>query len=553
MNKRLNNVLSKYRFRLKLVLLVMFIISLDLWFLTINRRIYSYPPDPMYYLKMLPIYYWIGLGVLILLSFFIIEMKYNSKILNLLVIIMYSLYLFGTPSVIYLLPRFRDVYGVIQNINFIILRKHAPLTGDITYPGSYPGTLFLWSSVHLVTSISLVNIAKYYPIYQTLFLLISIYIIAYNTLSKKYLAIVAPITASGLYWIQEYHFSPQGAVVLVYSTTLIILILGFYLKNMYQCIVPMLLCVVSLVISHALTILYLLLNIVVMLIYTAKFDKNKNIQLFFLLILLIPILYIGWMIFVGVAFWKILISTALAVWNIILKAQKIQPYYALQRPTLKWILISKIRIYITIFELLLTFLIGVYYLLHIRIKRKDSKVNNHLVLLFLGLFISDLIISFIGIGKEGTVYIGRFLLFLPFPFSIIIVKFIELDSKSKLIRFLKIVVTFYIILLVVLIPLTRYSEDILEFTPESYISLKSFSDYHQLESRVPLLDEIRTLRISSDLRCPIFSTPYFNYFEVAYQSGYRYKIALINNNNLNKIYTTNDYSIYCSLSRNTPS
>lgn len=469
----------------------------------------------------------------------------DSKTINIMLIALYVLYTFGTPSIIYSLPRFHDVYGVIQNINFIVVNKHSPLTGDFTYPGSYPGSLFLWASVHLVSSVPLIDIAKYYPIFLTFLLLLFIFIYCYTVLTKKYLSILGSISVLGLYWVQEYHFSPQSTALLIYSLALYS-ILGIIInKHSYKLLIIFILCSISLIISHALTPLYLLLNILAIVVGAkVVLKKNDIVQKFVLLIFLILITYLSWMFTVGLAFWKTLIFTGLKTWELIfLGNQKIQPYFALQRPTPDWALISMLRIYVTVVEILLALIIGGYFL-YIKLKDNRNDFHTNIVILVFGLFTSNLVISFIGIGRENVLYIGRFLIYLPFSFSIMVVKFIESLPNSKLGYIFRTICIAYIIILVILLPVTRYSQDILEFIPESYISLNTFGNYYQIEPKIPSTYDIKTGYISDNVQYLLFSKPFYNYFTIAYQLGYKYKAMLANNNKLNAIYTTKDYIVY---------
>lgn len=66
-NIRQNNIRHRTEHLLLLLLLVM---SLNVWTLAISdTKVVSFPPDPLYYVKILPLLYWIGLGILLIILF----------------------------------------------------------------------------------------------------------------------------------------------------------------------------------------------------------------------------------------------------------------------------------------------------------------------------------------------------------------------------------------------------------------------------------------------------------------------------------------------------
>lgn len=205
--------------------------SLILWLLSINQiPVFDYAADPFWYVKNLPIFYWMGLVLTLFIAFRYITTKESEKRwFELTLIILFTLYLFGTLCFATENPYFFDIYdhtsevkviGELGNISIPVVTPH------LDTPGSYIFFAIFSSIVGHVFFDAYV--VRYYPIFVMTILSIIVYISARHfSISEK--ALIAPITFLFFAWFLEFHISRQSFSLILFS--ILLLSISAFLKS----------------------------------------------------------------------------------------------------------------------------------------------------------------------------------------------------------------------------------------------------------------------------------------------------------------------------------
>lgn len=233
------------------VLYACFMASLILWLLSINQiPVYDYTPDPFWYVKNLPISYWMGLILTLFIAFWCMNTKDGGKRkFELPLILLFTLYLFGTLCFATSNPYFLDIYshtaevkvvGELGNISTPVATPH------LDTPGSY--IFFAIFSSIVGHDFFDAYVVRYYPIFVITILSIIVYITARHfSISGK--ALIAPITFISFAWFLEFHISRQSFSLILFSI-LFLSISAFFKSRKIQWSLIFIITIASLVICH---------------------------------------------------------------------------------------------------------------------------------------------------------------------------------------------------------------------------------------------------------------------------------------------------------------
>lgn len=165
-------------------------------------------------------------------------------------------------------------------------------------------------------------------------------------------------------------------------------------------------------------------------------------------------------------------------------------------------------------------------------------------------------------GIMAGAYFGRTLIFLIFPFSVLIALAFSIGFKSIIGKTIQICVLLLIFSSAILIPITNYGGDYFEFIPDSFLLLQtnnaesnhSFLDLSSMPldmwKLIPysLLPLKNTTYISEGYNGTVISSQtFYNFYQVKYSKGEEYR-SFFEQQNLHKVYTNGDVSIYKNFS-----
>lgn len=570
------NEINPYHNRYYKILLLLLITSLMFWLLTIaTTYIYKFPPDVFFYAKQLGIYYWIGIVILFIAILLLIFAKYhlklkNSILLEIFLIFILVLFLFGTPSFIYHNPRFSDVYGVITMIDALTAMHHTPL-GDPNvggYMGFFPGTLFFFSFVKIVSGLSLLTLAKYYPIYLMLLSSLLVYYVT-RRLSNDY-AFLSPVCYLSLAWTQEYHLSPQSLALILYASFWLFIIIQLISKrNFTEFSIISLILLAAMIVSHPLTPLVVIINLSFLFIASfllAYLRPVKMGRISSTLLLAAIFMFFGWCMLLAIDnFANLIFTLKTFVGNLYLAHTVLN--FAPVNPQPDAALVNLIREVLTVVETAVGGICTLY------LWRKRRRVEA----VILGSWFVSCYIFFMP-GAIAGAYFGRTLIFSLFPFSVLIALAFSSGFKSRIGKTIQICVLLLIFSSAILIPVTNYGGDYFEFVPDSFLILHtkiaesnhSFLDFSDIPASMSRLLTYSLIVPESGINTTYNNITYnsegyykgvitysgeeyykgvvssqtiYNYYQVRASKGREYT-SFFEQQGLSKLYTTGDTSIY---------
>jgi hypothetical protein len=527
-----------------------------LWLLTLSTtHINEFPPDVLYYVKQLPIYYWSGMILACITLILLLhnpqsESKKHELIQSTSFIIILMLYLFGTPSFIYTAPRYLDTYiFTYEIINPVIEAGSAciPYRGYM-YLTEFQGSTILFSMLSQSIGVSTSLISKYYSIYCMFIISILIYIIA-KKVSDKYCSF-APVTYLSLAWTSGYHFCPQSHALMlsiVFFFLLIILIIdkGNDINKKILIIIVW----VAICISHALTPLLNLVSLFflffsyIFLKYLSLFTKRNLLEristkmesLPHLLILFVTV-YIIYILYASSFILKRVISTMEATINNIVYGETfVVVDRGITTPMQSYIFCYNIRMAIIIG----TMIFGILSIFYLFLESKDRTSSFVISSLFLGYSFLGMYLVISGYNIYGP---DRSFILLLVPFSILCTMVLHTESKltnnnhktttSKIFRIFKISLVLFIIIAMFLFPVTRYAGESYEFISESEYAGGKFILHH------PSLLPYTTFYTSLT-----FTNLRYNWWVLKNQKGDEY-INSFNSSGINRIYDSGQCKVH---------
>jgi hypothetical protein len=426
---------------------------------------------------MLPWNYWISLSLLLFtfgVRLLCIKDAPETLKVDVALILMFVLLLFGTPCFVEENARMLDVYGHLSNGLLVKSTGNAGPTllnygvSEDSYPVNYPG-FFIFSAILLsLSGIPWSIILRLYPIFLMSVISLFIYIIA-KKFSKRF-CITAPVMFLSMAWFQSFHFSPESVGLILYVT------LWFILTNFFvgveesakaHCGLSILIAA-SLVISHPASSIFFIINMSLLstLVYIQKFVtvSNKLKKIIVNVFATTVILYFAWLTFSAQFSFTSLVNELLKSFENVLSGTS---------PSLKpenWNYAYKIVNNLREVEVILENMLGIFCIL---LSFKD-KLNRETAI-FLGCWLlSSWLFAGYSLFSSGR-YIERAALYASFPISISAVSYLS-HVKRNLHE--KTSVSILIILIVfgcLFLPITRNANDAFESPPTSSLSSFNFA------------------------------------------------------------------------------
>lgn len=163
--------------------LFVLLFAIDILLITINRiTISSYEPDPFFYIKNLPYYYYIGLFSVLAITIYNIFNTEAKKYINIASICTLCFYLGGIKNFVATGYSHFDIYGVISIINKVINAGYLIKTNTI-YPSEYPVSIAFFSIFKLIGGFSNEQLVIYYQSFLSILVPIFILLLS-NSICK---------------------------------------------------------------------------------------------------------------------------------------------------------------------------------------------------------------------------------------------------------------------------------------------------------------------------------------------------------------------------------
>ncbi|OPY27805.1 MAG: hypothetical protein A4E28_01825 [Methanocella sp. PtaU1.Bin125] len=517
-------------------------VSFVLWLLSLaNTHIYRFEPSAFYYIGQLDVFYWAGMvtiiGVVVAMLLTRARGAYNNSLaLDIACIAMFVLYLFGTPLFIYDLPRFGDVYYVLEMTETMISGAGFGLTGaggDLGYLNSFPGAIIYFSFVKIVSGISGYQLANYYVLFLMMLLSLLVYAIARRI--SGYFMLIAPICFLSLAWAQEYHLSPQSLALILYLCLWLILIIRL-LGNKRSLATYFLLVMLSLsiVVSHPGTPIFILLNVAALYVVTKVLNRLKlssvSLNRYEVMALMLPAVF--WLSAVAQAY--VIQGIAMLSAAVVgLSSGSYHLEYSLGMAQPDQMFVDTLRKIITVAEIAIG---GLCILL--LLKKESRRTGVLLGCWFASCFVFQLV-------AQNAVF-GRFLVFALFPFAFLVSATISRAPKYRLSRALAAAAVILVIASALIIPLISYGGDYYEFMPRSRISAEQYAESKNLpQIRSSDFAGDGFLALAAEKPYNVFLTygpQWYNFFHVKYSRGDEYA-GMFNRAGQSTVYTNGEYSL----------
>lgn len=551
-------IVTLHQFRDRIIGIILSI-SLCLWFITIdNLHISEFPADSFYFVKQLPIYYWLGI-ILAIFAFLMTVIKPVAKannLINIILISVFVLYLFGTTSFIYTNPRFLDTYGMSDVVTWINDTGH--LSGlSHTYLDSFPASTTFFSTSSQILGIEPLLFAKFYPIVSIFILVFIIYAIA-NRISPRY-SIIAPITYLSLGWVQAYHMSPQNYALILSTVLLLLFTQVITCKSSENKVTKRALIIIFwsiIIFCHAATPLLIIFAFLALFITYSVYSliKSKGIlksmadvtrtKAILSIIPLFIVSYLAYILFqVDFVFIKMVTWFETTINNILQGETFALIDRNVTTPADSYALTTSINWMIIVATLVL----GIVYIAYLFLGKKESILSLMWSSFFVGFMGFSVWLVLSGFSLYGA---DRGYIFGIIAFSILAV--IVLDSsvrqdtileksrhsksfRNMLPQFIPILTILFIVISALIIPITRYNSDPYGFVSESDMAARNFIEDH------PGLGEQIDYRYYG---APLMFTTYsYNLLELKQLQGQEY-IDNFNSVNLNRMFESGQVQIY---------
>lgn len=485
--------------------LIMLLIAFNLLLVTINLLPYADTPEPSPYFHtdITPIIYWIGFistFILILGLLYLKEFKNISYLYAFILIIILAVYIYDIPKLFYKNSLYGDTYIFISELFHIV--TYSRIGGG--HSDETPGLSLLSSQFSIVTGIEYVAIAEILQYIIPLFMMLFIYLIS-NIFTSKRTSLITCLAFISINWM-GFHFNRQSFSFMfqTFIYYLIFKFLTFEKKRKYVWYILISLSYFTLVISHPLSsLLLVLMNILlIMMIYThAHFkdmlgflentkvldiQEDNIIKKTLLLLVTFLILWFSWNIFTFKNY-DTLVRTI--IWTLQAIGSRPSPIEPARNfvsgYTEPYAPIVFIRISAVIYETVIGLIISVIAFL----KMKDIRKS----ILLLSWFFSSLVIAPAGL-YTGHFFDRTFLHALP-VFSILFAWFINSEihvgSIQTIMNSSKRVLTAIMVVFFLSLPLSMYSITPFVFPPSTYIKeIDHVTKYGNGKIAIPYSDSV---------------------------------------------------------------
>lgn len=533
----------------KKIISILYVYIFIFWTFNIHLvNISKYFPDSLYYIRNLSIFYW--LGIILIITVFILDIYIEKKstiktweLNHFLLVIFAVFYLYGTPSFIYSNARALDVYAYTYLVDNIVGTQI--IHTDPMYFTQFKGSTLMFSMIFQCTKINSLIFAKYYPIYLMALTSIFIYETTKKICTKYY--ILSPLAYLSLGWVQEYHLSPQSHV-------LILSIILFYLltlfvnqnSNVWQVVLLIFVTWSAICNSHALTPILIIFSLIFTcgsIKFLEKINNNNNglnrtispktTEIYKFLGPFI-IIYIASAYSSSIVSGKTSYIFAQILYNLRNGNTPKIVDRAISFPSPSYLLGYDLRLTVA----LLTIITGFICLLIIYSLKRNTYSNIYIGGTYLGFLIFGMILI---LGGNNDYGFDRAYLLLLIPYSIMCSMLLDANiyinkQFTKITLYSKIsivVILFFILSLMVLLPITRYASDPYDFLSESDRAGKNFCFKFNNNLADDPANQIRPISPKY-----AFYASFYNYIEMKAQRGSKYINKI---NSLNIIYDSGQF------------
>ena len=201
--------------RSAIILLLLCTQAISLWFVTAAAfRVSVFTANSFYYYSHLPFTYWWGLAATLALFFGRALLRGRAQTgLDLMALFILAFYLIGLPSFTYQDPRFLDTYYHTGN-SLDLLNYQGWLSSPAWYVHQFPGVFSYVSQLVSVAGLDPFQLMKFFPLGLAIVVVFLMYVTA-KMYSPQYASIACAVLLGGL-WFQL-HISPQGGELILYS------------------------------------------------------------------------------------------------------------------------------------------------------------------------------------------------------------------------------------------------------------------------------------------------------------------------------------------------
>lgn len=505
------------------------------WLLTYyTMNITAFKPDSFFYIENLPIFYWIGiifgcyvLGILILKSDEIL----HKTVFELILTILFVLYLFGTPVFVYASPQFIDTYGVINRVSDTILNGHILALGG--YDIEYPLQIVFFSQLAII-SMSIFQLAKIFPLINVFIVSLFIYLLA-KKINPKY-CIIAPIFYLTISWLDIQHLSPQSYGLMLTVMFLYFLITRFIEKTNIVKTLFLFLIMIVIVFSHPISPLLNFMPLLIIWIVTlllsysklsSKFNFIKRDKIINILILQ-GVFYFGYsMYLVEGIFGRFLQDLNRSLMNFLYGGKSLSIVdFTITKPMFSYMM----TYYLREISLILIALLGLLAIIIILSKKRD-KIGILLSCIFFG-YMSIFGYLFLT-GTSG--FVDRGFAFALMILPLLVVSILGYHDKEYSFKIFNIFFIVLFIFSLVTFPITNQGTAPYMVPSTSEIAASDF-----IYSNPQLEQDVKYSYSGSPA---VYNQYWFNYITLKHQKGQDY-INSFNLIGLNKIYDSGQAKIY---------
>jgi hypothetical protein len=518
-------------------------LSMVLWLITISEPyITNFPTDTFFYSKSLPVYYWAGMVVNILILILIFSLESKKSVFDVLFISILVAYLFGTPCFIYSNARMLDVhYYLIYTVDLLLRNQYSDRFGVYLIDFPLATTFFYMDTV--VLNVPSLIFAKYYPMLLLFVTSLFIYVSSKKIVSDS--AIFSSVGFLSLAIIQEFRLCPQSYVLMIFAAFLFVLIWAFNGQYLDIKISLLILLWISIILAHPSTpminIASSLIAIVVYWILETKRNrifslKRFNFKVFhqrLKSLMIFSIIYIAYIVYKSqFLLGEVARKLELVIYDVLYGDIIYIPAPQVITPSFSYIIIYYLR---------WTELMGMIFLAIISfviITKGKNYGEIYFARLLLAVFLGYIGFSvmLIASGKSGASYgPDRSLIFALFPCSILLAIAMSTNQTKKIYSIAKSLLLIFVSLSLMLIPLTQYGSD-----PYNFIS-----NSEQAGMNFILRNPGSSINPFDFFKGEFGYSPYMNYwhnlFELKQQSGLRYKNSF---SKQHAIYSSGECKIY---------
>lgn len=485
----------------------------------------------------------LNVGIFFLLLNISKNHKIKSEILDIFFISIAILYVFGTSCFIYNNVRIIDVYGCIDEINYMNFK------GFLDY-GKYYSHDFPLSSIYFISVIKILGItstllAKNYPIYMLFVSLFLIYSIS-KQISYNY-AFIAPFAYVSCAFVQEFNLAPQSFAFPIVLTQFLILLPLFRDRNHIVSKKTLFIFLyVVLIMSHPSTPIF---NLYCFIFVSIIFIELKNIspfinnhcylstsdcveftKTFSNYFFLFGIIYIGYICYVS----KFMLNNFIVMFQIIINNVLMGSTFVISptgtvHPSSSYLVVYALRW----FEIIAVLVFSALCIYVLFIKWKDQISTLLVSALFLGYTSLSLVLVIFGYvyGTDRGFLFG--LVFSSILFSMLFCT----ELKQKKYMYLKASVLFFILLSFISSPLLIYASD-----PYNFVSDSENAGIHFI-SKYPQTNIGENNYLYPKMNHSPYTNYWYNFFELKQQKGNEYKYSF---EKRGCIYNSHNFKVYMS-------